>query len=193
MRWEARHEQLTAAAMPLVAAYGFAEFSLEQVTSRAGVTRKLLYHYFPRGRPDVVLAVVQRAGHQLTDDWNVDETRPLPERQAENMARLASHALRPTDAWLIYRFARTAGDPEVRKIVDGFVELVISSIASNHLGTTEPPPLPRLAIRAFFAFFESTLDDTRATGAPLAQVTQLLNDTLRATIQAAVAASDQGA
>ncbi len=191
MQWQARHEQLTAVATPLVADEGFADFSLEEVTSRAGVTRKLLYHYFPRGRPDVVLAVVKRSGHQLTDGWNVDETLPLPERQAANMAHLASHAMRQTDAWRIYRLARTSNDPEIHTIVDDFVEIVITSTALNHLGTPEPPPLPRLAIRAFFAFFESALDDSRATDVPLGQVTQLLSDTLRATIHAGVAASRQ--
>jgi AcrR family transcriptional regulator len=191
MQWQARHEQLTAVAMPLVADQGFADFSLEEVTSRAGVTRKLLYHYFPRGRTDVVLAVVKRSGHELTDGWNVDERLTLPERQAANMAHLASHAMRQTDAWRIYRLARTTNDPEIRAIVEDFVEIVISSTALNHLGTPEPPALPRLAIRAFFAFFESALDDSRATGAPLAQVTQLLSDTLRATIHAALAASHQ--
>jgi len=134
-----------------------------------------------------------RSSRELTDDWKVDDALPLPERQAVNMAHLASHAMRQTDAWRIYRLARTASDPEIPKLVDGFVDIVISSIALNHLGTPEPQPLPRLAIRAFFAFFESALDDTRAAGVPLAQVTQLLNDTLRATIEAAVTASRQHA
>ena len=39
--------------MPVVAEQGFARFSLDKVAARVeDVTRNLLYHYFPRGRPD---------------------------------------------------------------------------------------------------------------------------------------------
>jgi len=45
----------------VVADQGFTEFSLEEVAAHADVTRNLLYHYFPRGRPDVAVAVVELA------------------------------------------------------------------------------------------------------------------------------------
>jgi AcrR family transcriptional regulator len=181
--WEARYQQLTAAAMPIVADQGFADFSLDEVTSRAGVTRKLLYHYFPRGRPDVVLAVAERAGHQLTDDWIIDETIPLPERLAANNARMIEHAMGPTDAWRIYRLARASGDPELSDKVGRFVDIVVSSVALNQLGAADPPPLARLAIRAYLAFFESALDDARNTDVPIEQVTRVLGDTLTAAMR----------
>ena len=55
--------------MPIVAEQGFARFSLDEVAAAADVTRNLLYHYFPRGRPDLALAVGERAGRELTDGW----------------------------------------------------------------------------------------------------------------------------
>ena len=60
--------------MPVVAEQGFTEFSLDDVAARADVTRNLLYHYFPRGRADVALAVAEAAGHRLTDEWITDES-----------------------------------------------------------------------------------------------------------------------
>lgn len=182
--WEARYEQLTEAAMPIVAEQGFADFSLDEVTSRAGVTRKLLYHYFPRGRPDVVLAVAERAGHRLTDDWIVDEAILLPERLAANNARMIEHAMRPTDAWRIYRLARASADRELSEKIDRFADIVVSSVSLNQLGTPDPPPLARLAIRAYLAFFESALDEARKTAVPIEQVTRVLHDTLAAAMQA---------
>lgn len=188
--WEARYEQLTAEAMPIVAEQGFADFSLDEVTSRAGVTRKLLYHYFPRGRPDLVLAVAERAGHQLTDDWIVDETIPLPERLEANNARMIEHARRPTDAWRIYRLARASADPELNRTIGRFVDVVVASVALNHLGTADPPPLARLAIRAYLAFFESALDDARDMGVPIDDVIRVLGGTLTGAMEAAL--SDTG-
>ena len=186
---EARREQLVAAAMPVVAEQGFGEFSLEEVAQRADVTRNLLYHYFPRGRPDVALAVVERAGHELTDDWVLDDELPLPERLAANFARMSAHAFEPTDAWRIHRRARAADRPELDQIVARYLDVVIASVSLNHLGTSDPPPLIRLALIGFIAFAETALEQARIQGARPQEVMQLLSDTLVATIDAARAAS----
>jgi AcrR family transcriptional regulator len=186
MSKQARREQLIAAAMPILAQRGFADFSLEEIAARAGVTRNLLYHYFPRGRQDVVVAVVDRAGQELSSDWVLDEELPISERLAANANRMLGHALVPTDAWRIHRRARAAQDPEIEAIVGRYVELVISFVSLNHLGTPKPPRLVHLALTGYVAFFETTLDQARAVRAPRARVMQLLADTLVATISAAI-------
>jgi AcrR family transcriptional regulator len=185
----ARREQLVEAAMPVVAAQGFADFSLEDVAAPVDVTRNLLYHYFPRGRPDIVVAVVERAGRELTADWVTDSALPLEQRLAANFARMAEHALGPTDAWRIHRLARAAAEPELTAIVAVYVDMVIASISLNHLGTAEPPPLVHLALSGYLASAETILDETLATDAPRAPVMQILTDTLVATIAAARAAA----
>ena len=184
----ARREQLVSTAMPILAEQGLVDFSLEDVAAHADVTRNLLYHYFPRGRPDIALAVVERAGRELTGDWIFDEL-PLDERVAANFARMASHATAPSDAWLVYRRARSAGQPELDAIVVRFAEAVIASISRNHLGTSDPPPLVHLALSGFLAYAETVLDEARARHASPDEVERLLADTLVATIAAAGAAS----
>jgi AcrR family transcriptional regulator len=186
---EARRQQLVEAAMNVVADQGLAEFSLEDVAARADVTRNLLYHYFPRGRADVAIAVVDQAGRELTDDWVTDESLPLPERLAANFERMSAHAFAPTDAWRIYRQARIADQAEVGEITKRYAEVVISSVSRNHLGTRTPPQLVHLALTGFLAFAETVLDEARETNAPPAKVMQLLSDTLVATIHAAQTAS----
>jgi AcrR family transcriptional regulator len=185
---EARRDQLIQAALRVVAEEGFGEFSLEEIATRADVTRNLLYHYFPRGRNDVVLAVVERAGLELTDGWVVDERRPLSERLNANFTRMFAHALRPTDAWRIHRCARAADQPEIDEIVNRYTELVISSISLNHLGTSAPPPLVHLALSGYVAFAETALDQARVVKAPREKVMKLLSETLVATVRAAAAA-----
>src|SRR6185437_8176543 len=184
---EARREQLVAAAMPVVAEQGFAGFSLEDVAERADVTRNLLYHYFPRGRADLALAVAERAGHELTDDWLTDEAIPLQERVAGNNARLVEHALQPTDAWMINRRARSATSPEIREVFERFIGLVVSNMSLNHLGTKEPPPLARIALSGYVAFVETVLDDGRTGTVPPEGIVRLLNETLAAALGAAAA------
>jgi AcrR family transcriptional regulator len=182
---DARREQLVAAAMPVVADTGFADFSLDDVAARAGVTRNLLYHYFPRGRSDLVVAVAEAAGHRLTDDWITDESIPLAERLQANNARMIEHAMEPSDAWTIYQLARGSNDPELRATVDRFTEVVIAATALNQLGTEEPSPAARMALRGYLAFFGAVLDEARTAGTPPERILPLLGATLIAALGAA--------
>jgi AcrR family transcriptional regulator len=172
--------------MPIVAEQGFADFSLDELAARADVTRNLLYHYFPRGREDIVMAAVERSGRELTDDWVTDESMPLPDRLAANFMRIADHALAPSDAWLIYRRTRAALDPELSAVSASFSDHVVQSIALNHLGTRRPPALVRLALAGYLSFAETVLDQARvARGPSRARLMRMLAETLVATIAAA--------
>jgi AcrR family transcriptional regulator len=180
---DARREQLITAAVPLIAEQGTVAFSLDALARRADVTRNLLYHYFPRGRADIVLAAAERAGHELTDGWLTDASIPLQERMAGNFQRFMEHSERPSDAWVIHRLGRAANEPELLKIIERFEQVVIEGVALNNFGTAEAPPLARLAIKGFIAFAETVLDEARATGIPREQVVQVLAQTLAATLE----------
>jgi AcrR family transcriptional regulator len=180
-----RSRQLVAAAMPVVARRGLSDFSLDEVAAGADVTRNLLYHYFPRGRADIVVAVAGEAGHRLTDDWITDESVPLPERVAANVGRMVEHAVEPSDAWRIYQLARGSSDPALRATVDRFEQVVITSISLNQLGTSDPPPLVRIALQGYLAFFAATLEGARTRSASAEEILPLLNETLGACLNAA--------
>lgn len=171
--------------MPVVAKAGFADFSLDEIASRADVTRNLLYHYFPDGRSDIVMAVAEQAGYLLTDDWVTDESIPLPERLVANNARMVTHAMEPSDAWVIYQLARGSTDPELRARIDHFVDVVVASVSLNHLGTANPPTLARVALKGYLGFFGTVLDEARETGTPPEHLVDLLGETLTAALQAA--------
>ena len=179
--------------MPIVAAQGFSEFSLEEIAKRADVTRNLLYRYFPRGRPDVVAAVVSEAGRQLTRDWVTDPDLSLEERLQANTARVAEHAFGPSDAWRIHRKARAADQPEINQLVNGYLDTVVANVSRNNLGTADPPLPVRLSIDAFIAFGETLIDEARDTKIPREQIAQILIETLVAALQSAQAvARDPG-
>jgi AcrR family transcriptional regulator len=171
--------------MPVVAAGGLSEFSLDEIAAGADVTRNLLYHYFPRGRADVVVAVAEEAGRRLTGEWITDESVPLAERIAANVGRMVEHAAEPSDAWRIYQLARGSSDPGLRETVARFEEVVIGSISLNQLGTADPPPLARLALQAYLAFFAAALDEARTRSIPSAELLPLLNETLATALGAA--------
>src|SRR3954454_6276372 len=108
-----RRAQLARAALEVAADKGYADFSLDAVAERAGVTRNLVYHYFPRGRLDLFLAALNEAGRELIQGWVTDPSVPLDQRVAANFAAMMEHAGGPSPAWRIHRQARTMTDPDV--------------------------------------------------------------------------------
>ncbi len=180
----ARREQLADAAIAVIAGQGFADFSLDEVAGRAGVTRNLLYHYFPRGRIDLFLAALDRAGSELTEGWVMDSDLSVAERTAANLDRVADHVMTPTDAWLVYRQARGLADPEVRAMMRHYGDMVISSVAQNQLGTSDPSALARVALSGYLAYVETALDEARERGVGRGAVRRLLVETLTPTLAA---------
>jgi AcrR family transcriptional regulator len=180
-----RRDQLAGVALEVAARRGYNGTTLEEVAERAGVTRNLLYHYFPRGRLDLFLAAVELAGEQLTGDWVTDPDVPLDERLAANFARVVDFALEPTDAWLVHRQAGVPGEPEIEEIDRRYREVVIAAIAENHFGTTDPGPYERLALEGFLGYSDRVLDECRERGLERDRVIGILARTLLATVEAA--------
>src|SRR3954470_18488858 len=181
---EARREQLAAIAQDLIARDGHAGFSLDEVAERADVTRNLLYHYFPRGRLDLFLAAVHRGGEEIAGGWVIDEQIPREERIAANFPRVVEHARGPSAAWLVYRQARASTEPEVLEAIGGYVDRIVSAVALNQLGTTEPPALARVALQGFVAFTEVAFDEARRQGLAPETVMPVLAETLAAAMAA---------
>ncbi len=184
MSSQQRSSQLAEAALDIVAAGGYTALTLDSVAARAGVTRNLIYHYFPRGRADLVLAVVDRAGRELTGGWLTDPEIPIEQRLAENFARFFEHAFEPSPTWLVHRYGRLLDDPEVGERRDRYREVVIESVALNHFGTTDPGPAAVAALRAYLDFGERALDEWRERGLDREVVYRLLAETLLTVVDA---------
>lgn len=167
---QARREQLVAAAIPLVARRGPADLSLDEVAERAGVTRNLLYHYFPGGRSDLVNAVVDDAERQLVGH--------LPPSDLDHaISRILDHALAPTHAWRIHRMARA------HPALTGRMEATAATIDAlrGHIGL-EPSPLTDVALHGYVAYAEAVLDQARVVGVGRADLVRLLAQALRAVV-----------
>ena len=80
---------------------------------------------------------------------------------------------------------RGSSDPALRATVDRFEQVVITSISLNQLGTSDPPPLVRIALQGYLAFFAATLEGARTRSASAEEILPLLNETLGACLNAA--------
>lgn len=187
-----RREQLIDSALAIAAREGFENLAFEKVANRAGVTRNLVYHYFPGGRQELLEAAVHRAGEQLSSGWVIDPKVPLGERLEANLNRMMDHAEEPTDAWQLYRQGRGTVDPGLLEIARQYRDQVIGLIALNQLGTAEAPPVVRIALDGFMAYAETVIESAIQQEMPRAQVIELVSGTLMSTMNAAAGASAPG-
>jgi AcrR family transcriptional regulator len=187
-----RREQLIDSALAIAAREGYENLAFEKVANEAGVTRNLVYHYFPGGRRQLLEAAVHRAGEQLSSGWVTDPTVPLGERLAANLNRMMDHAEEPTNAWQLYRQGRGTLDPTLLEIASGYRERVIANIALNQLGTSQPPPVIRIALDGFLAYVETVIESAIAEGLPREQILELVGGTLMSAMNAAAGASAPG-
>ncbi len=187
-----RREQLIDAALTIAARNGYENLAFEKVANQAGVTRNLVYHYFPGGRQELLEAAVHRAGELLSSDWVTDPDVPLGERLAANLNRMMDHAAEPTDAWLLYRQGRGTVDPALLEIAGVYRERVIDNISLNQLGTSKPPPVVRIALDGFLAYVETVVEKAIEDDLPREQVIELVGGTLMAAMNAAAGASVGG-
>ena len=187
-----RREQLINSALAIAAREGYENLAFEKVANRAGVTRNLVYHYFPGGRQELLEAAVHQAGEQLSSGWVTDPKIPLGERLEANLNRMMDHAEEPTDAWQLYRQGRGTVDPGLLEIARQYREQVIGLIALNQLGTIEAPPVVRIALDGFMAYAETVIESAIQQEMPRAQVIELVSGTLMSTMNAAAGASAPG-
>lgn len=145
--------------MKICARDGWDALTLESVAEAAGVTRGLMYRYFPAGRDDVLIAITEAAAERLSVGFDTDPNTELREKSAANLALVLEHAGRKSDPWVVIRAAQSSSIPEVTRQVDELLGLLVSAISLNNLGTAVPPPRARVAIRGYIAFASAVLDD----------------------------------
>jgi AcrR family transcriptional regulator len=187
-----RRDQLIDSALAIAAREGHENLAFEKVANQAGVTRNLVYHYFPGGRQQLIEAAAHRAGEKLSSGWVTDPEIPLAQRLEANLNRMIDHAFEPTDAWQLYRQGRGTIDPGLQKIALLYRERVISNIALNQIGTTQPPPIVRVALDGFLAYVETVIESSIAKEVPRDQVIELVRGTLMSAMNAAAGASAPG-
>ncbi|MDQ6745881.1 MAG: TetR/AcrR family transcriptional regulator [Actinomycetota bacterium] len=152
-----RRRQLLEAGAALFAEHAYEEISMRQIAAAAGVSKPLLYHYFP-SKTDLFKAAVAEAAAEL-------QRLIAPSGQGSPLEQLSSSL----DAYLgwIEDHARTwaklmqsaASLPEAGELVEGFrtrtMELVLSELATD--GT--PAPALRTAIKGWLGYLDAAILD----------------------------------
>ncbi|MET8828249.1 helix-turn-helix domain-containing protein [Streptomyces sp. NPDC004610] len=152
---EARRAQLLTAALTLFALRAPEDVSLDDVAEAAGVSRPLVYRYFPGGKQQLYEAALRSAADELEHCFDEPRVGPL-------LSRLS----RALDRYLAFVDGHDAGfsallqggsvveTSRTTAIVDGVRRAAARHIL-DHLGVPDPGPRLRMTVRMWITAVEA--------------------------------------
>jgi AcrR family transcriptional regulator len=187
---EERRQQLIGVALELFSQRSPDDVSIDEIASAAGISRPLVYHYFP-GKLSLYEAALKRASDELAGRFVEPHEGPLGARLLRVMRRffdfVDDHG--PGFAALM-RGGPAVGSTRTNALIDSVRQAAYVQILS-HLDVADPPARLELVVRSWISLAESTaliwLDGRRIPRAELE--VQLVHDF--AALAAVSAASDE--
>ncbi|MEU8755852.1 TetR/AcrR family transcriptional regulator [Streptomyces chartreusis] len=154
---EERREQLLAVGARLFSESPYDEVWIEQVAEIAGVSRGLLYHYFPTKR-DFFAAVVERESARMLRMTAAVPGIPVREQLGAGLDTFLEYVEAHAHGYRAFHRADAAGDQAVRKVYQRALaaqekQILAAMAADPEFGPVhaERPDVP-LAVRGWLAF-----------------------------------------
>ncbi|MEV5868610.1 TetR/AcrR family transcriptional regulator [Streptomyces tendae] len=174
---EERRQQLIGVALDLFSRRSPDEVSIDEIASAAGISRPLVYHYFP-GKLSLYEAALQRASDDLAARFVEPHQGPLGARLLRVMGRYFDFVDEHGPGFsALMRGGPAVGSSTTNALVDSVRQAAYVQILS-HLDVTAPPARLELVVRSWISLAESTallwLDGRRIPRAELEA--QLVHD-----------------
>ncbi|MEQ8147288.1 helix-turn-helix domain-containing protein [Streptomyces sp. OP7] len=152
---EERRSQLLEAALSLFAHRAPEDVSLDDVAEAAGVSRPLVYRYFPGGKQQLYEASLTSAADELRDCFDEPHVGPLLPRLTRAVERyLAFVGRHDTGFSALLQGGSVVETSRTTAIVDGVRRAAAEHILS-HLDVTDPGPRLRMTIRMWITAVEA--------------------------------------
>jgi AcrR family transcriptional regulator len=133
------------------------ELSMAAIARAAGISKALLYHYFPSKR-EFFVATLQDAAAQLARRMQPDPAAPAAEQLATALSAWLAWVDANRDVYA--RLARGATSaPEVRELVDDVRERTAALILGRLWDGGAPPPRLRAAVHGWLWFMDGACLD----------------------------------
>jgi AcrR family transcriptional regulator len=168
-----RRRQLLAAGAALFAEHAYEDISMRQIAAAAGVSKPLLYHYFP-SKIDLFKAAVADAAGQLQSLIEPSGDGAPAEQLAASLDAYLAWIEANARTWTkLMQSAATL--PEAAEIVEGFRARTMTMILAELTGSGAPAPALRTAVRGWLGYMDAAiLDWTQHQDLPRDKVRDLL-------------------
>ena len=154
---EERRRQLLAAGAELFAEHAFEEISMRQIAQAAGVSKPLLYHYFP-SKIDLFKAAVAEAAAELQRAIEPSGEGQPAEQLAASLDAYLTWIEDNAKTWTkLMQSAATL--PEARELVEGFRARTMDMVLAGLTGRRSPRPMLRTAIKGWLGYMDAAIMD----------------------------------
>jgi AcrR family transcriptional regulator len=157
-RWTAddRRKQLVRIGLMMLRTQPIHELSIDAVAGQAGISRGLLFHYFPSKR-DYYVAVITAAGRRLLRVTKPDESLPPPDQLRQMLLNFVAFITRRRSAYISFVRGAAGGDDYVVEVYAetraGLTTRVLNLIGSPDVAG-EPSSSERMTVHAWLAYVE---------------------------------------
>ncbi|MEV6755779.1 TetR/AcrR family transcriptional regulator [Streptomyces sp. NPDC051214] len=152
---EERRQQLIGVALDLFSHRSPDDVSIDEIAAAAGISRPLVYHYFP-GKLSLYEAALQRAADDLADRFVEPREGPLGARLLRVMGRFLDFVDGHGPGFsALMRGGPAVGSSTTNALIDSVRQAAYVQILA-HLGVTDPPARLELVIRSWISLAEST-------------------------------------
>ncbi len=151
---EARRAQLVDVALDILRRAPLEPLSPEQVALEAGVSKPLVFHYFPTV-PDLQVAVFERVTEDLVDHLTGTGDLPLDQRLRAGVEAYIDYA--DTHADLYVHLTRGGGSPARMQVAMDAVRNRIARLIGEAQGIEDPAPALLVALRGYVGLIEESV------------------------------------
>ena len=155
---EERRRQLIELGLQHFGERAYDDVSVDAIAEAAGISKGLLYHYFPTKRAYYAATVREGAARLVASTNTGDGGDPLVSLDAGLQAYL-TYAKAHAKAYATLMRSGVGVDPEIARIVDEtratFVDRLIAGFAGSQSGGLLDAPVVRLALRGWVGFAEA--------------------------------------
>jgi AcrR family transcriptional regulator len=161
MSTDDRREQLLSAGVELLRLRPHEEVSIEEIAEAAGVSKGLLYHYFPT-KKDFIVAAIERGQRQLTEVLRPDPSLDAEAQLDASLDGFLDYVEEHATAYAAI-FRGGSGDPEIGAVLEAGHQIQMKTLMGS-LGSwehspvsTEPTPQLESAIQGWLFFVEGAV------------------------------------
>ncbi|MFF9404246.1 TetR/AcrR family transcriptional regulator [Streptomyces anandii] len=189
-----RRQQLIGVALELFSRRSPDEVSIDEIASAAGISRPLVYHYFP-GKLSLYEAALKRAADDLAARFVEPHEGPLGARLLRVMRRYFDFVDDHGPGFsALMRGGPAVGSSTTNALIDSVRQAAYDQMVA-HLGVENPPARLELVVRSWISLAESTallwLDGRRIPRAELE--IQLVHDFAALAVVGAAQDEEMGA
>jgi AcrR family transcriptional regulator len=152
-----RRAQLLEVGTELFSKHSFEELSMAQIAREAGISKALLYHYFP-SKEEFFKAALAQAATELAERTAPDESLP-PVEQLRASTRAFVDWIGQRGATYAKLLESLGGVPDLRETVTGIRDFTSTRLLDGLVPAAERTPAKRAAVRGWLWFMDGVLLD----------------------------------